>query len=205
MCCTEAECTTGRICWFWLDGEAPSTVRLCTDMGSTGSDGFGTSCTGTDFFDSSCATGLCVDVGEGERCNRYCCRDTDCPAGYMCDFAFLVLRQANKNSRVRACVPEVPRLPEVTPEDACQPGDTCGDPIVLTTFPDSIPGDNTGFSDYLTLHDSISCTGWNYSGSDVIYELVVPAGYTLSTCWTPASPTSWSRTAWRAWTTAAPV
>jgi len=189
MCCTEAECAGGRICWFWEDGEAPSTIKLCMDKGTTGPDGFGTACTGASFFDSDCSTGLCVDVGEGERCNRFCCRDTDCPAGYMCDFAFIVLRQANKNSRVRACVPEVVQLPDSGPGNICMPGDKCGLTIPVTSFPAQINGDNTGFSSFFNSHGSplISCTGYNYYGRDVIYEIVVPDGSALDVMMDPSS------------------
>jgi hypothetical protein len=190
MCCTEAECAGGRICWFWEGGEAPSTIKLCMDKGSTGSDGFGTACTGSDFFDSSCSTGLCVDVGEGERCNRLCCRDTDCPAGYVCDFAFIVLRQANKNSRVRACVPEIAQLPDSGPEDICLPGDRCGLTIAVSSFPAHINGDNTDYTSYFNPHGDpmTTCTPpYNYYGRDVIYEIVVPDGSTLDATMDPTS------------------
>ncbi len=188
MCCTEAECAAGRVCWFWEGGDAPSTIRLCMDKGTTGPDGFGTACTGTDFFDPGCLTGLCVDVGEGERCNRFCCRDTDCPAGYMCDFAFIVLRQANKNSRVRACVPEVASLPDTGPEDICRPGDKCGLTIAVSGFPAHIDGDNTGYTSYFNPHGDpmISCTPpYNYYGRDVIYEIAVPSGSTVAVTMDP--------------------
>ncbi|MBW2700517.1 MAG: hypothetical protein JRF33_06825, partial [Deltaproteobacteria bacterium] len=183
MCCTEAECIEGRVCWFWVDGEAPSTIRLCTDMGPTGTAEFGTPCTGTDFFDSSCATGLCLDLGDGERCNRFCCRDTDCPTGSMCEFAFILPRAANKDSRVRVCVPAVPRIPTANDESGCIPGDKCGMPITLDIFPASVNDDNTDYSNYLSPHGTpmVTCVPpYNYYGRDVIYEISVASGRTLT-------------------------
>jgi hypothetical protein len=129
-----------------------------------------------------------VDVGEGERCNRFCCRDTDCPAGYVCHFAFIVPRQANKDSRVRACVPEVAQLPDSGPEEICQPGDTCGLTIAVSSFPTQINDDNTSFSNFFSPHGSptATCTGYNYYGRDVIYEIVMPDGSTLDATMDPA-------------------
>jgi hypothetical protein len=106
MCCTEADCGWQRTCWFWFGGHPQSTQRLCVRKELRGPNDFGTPCFGIDYYDETCYTGLCVDVGEGERCNRFCCRNTDCPDGYRCDFAFLLERDENKRNFVRACVPD---------------------------------------------------------------------------------------------------
>jgi hypothetical protein len=192
MCCTEEDCQTdtpGYACWWWEGGESNSTIRACMDKGALGTDGFGTACNGSDFFDASCATGLCIDVDGAERCNRFCCRNADCSiyGDYVCDFAFEVTRQGNKINRIRACVPTptLPQFPEQEPDDSCLPGDACGSPIVVSSFPASINDDNTDYNNYLTPHDGVSCTGWNYWGLDVIYEVLVPDGSTLDSTMTP--------------------
>ena len=101
LCCTEAECPSPYVCWFYVV-KAPSAFKACMDKGATGTDGFGTLCSGSNFFDSNCRTGLCADVGEGERCNSFCCRDSDCPNGYHCELALAV----SSKTTVRACYPD---------------------------------------------------------------------------------------------------
>lgn len=105
MCCTEADCGWQRTCWFWLGGLPQSTQRTCVRREPRGPNEFGTPCLGTEYYDSDCYTGLCLDVGEGECCNRFCCRDSDCPDGTRCDFTLVLYRGDNNDNFLRACVP----------------------------------------------------------------------------------------------------
>jgi hypothetical protein len=100
LCCTHADCPPNYYCAIWL-GQESSVIKAC-DWGSGGAGAFGDACAS----DGDCASMVCLDVGEGSRCNSYCCRDTDCPAGYICDFAFYVDMDPYDDALGRACVPE---------------------------------------------------------------------------------------------------
>jgi hypothetical protein len=104
MCCTEVDCPSEYICFFRA-GKESSIFRVCQWVGTRGSNGFGTACS-TPGADNSCHTSLCLDVGSGLRCNRFCCRNADCPSGYKCDFAYLVDMHPYADALGRACVPE---------------------------------------------------------------------------------------------------
>ena len=104
MCCTEQDCPQDYICYFW-GGQVSSIFRVCTWTGGRGPDGFGTACN-SNGYDADCQTGICLDVGSGLQCNRFCCRDADCPSGYKCDFAYSVDMDPYADAIGRACVPE---------------------------------------------------------------------------------------------------
>jgi hypothetical protein len=87
MCCTEDDCPGDYVCWY-ESGERSSFIKVCTDKGPPrGSRLFGDTCSASDNYDADCNSGLCLDMGDWEeRCGKFCCRDSDCPGGYICEF-----------------------------------------------------------------------------------------------------------------------
>jgi hypothetical protein len=69
--------------------QGDSYIKVCMDKGPPqGSKLFGDTCSASPYYDGDCLTGLCLDMGDWEqRCGRFCCRDSDCPGGYICEFA----------------------------------------------------------------------------------------------------------------------
>jgi len=102
MCCTDGECPGDYVCWYEA-GYGKSFIKVCTDKGPPrGSKSFGDTCTASDNYDADCNSGLCLDMGDWEeRCGRFCCRDSDCPSGYICEFAVETPEAGFYN--IRAC------------------------------------------------------------------------------------------------------
>jgi len=83
-----------------------STFKACWDYwGTRGVRTFGQTCTVNlgAIYSSQCSSGLCFDFdGAGTKCGQFCNLDTDCQAGYRCDFFFTY----GDTGLIRACQPE---------------------------------------------------------------------------------------------------
>jgi hypothetical protein len=87
FCCTKDDCPASHTCWY-QSRAGDSYIKVCMPL-ATGALLFGEPCVATNWYDSACEAGLCLDMGDGtERCSSTCCRDSDCPVGYRCDFTF---------------------------------------------------------------------------------------------------------------------
>ena len=96
FCCTVNDCPGQYYCAVWLGRDA-SLIKACDWIGTRGSKTFGQGCSAN----SECQSVFCL----AGTCNSLCCRDTDCPGGYKCDFAFSVDRGTYGTALGRACVP----------------------------------------------------------------------------------------------------